>query len=93
MIYYHAASPPAEAEAARLTAQLGPFTSRVNMWQANAVPHLPTVVYFHPEDAAAAQDLATMLGQPAAGEWRVRAMPPPRSRRPPGTFEVWLPVT
>ncbi len=92
MIYYRSASPAAEAEAARLTAQLGPLTARVGMWPTNAVPHLPTIVYFHPEDAAAAQDLATMLGRPATAEWHVRSMPPPRTRRPPGTFEVWLPV-
>lgn len=93
MIYYHSGSPAAEAEATRLVGQLGPLTARVSMWQANAVPHLPTILYFHPEDAAAAQDLATALGQPAAGEWHARAMPPPRTRRPQGTFEVWLPVS
>ena len=93
VIYYHAASPAAEAEAARLTAQMAPLTARVNMWQASAVPHLPAIVYFHPEDAAAAQDLAAILGPPAeTADWHVRALPPPRTRRPPGTFEVWLAV-
>ncbi|MBV9749190.1 MAG: hypothetical protein JO157_10275 [Acetobacteraceae bacterium] len=92
MIYYHSGSQAAEAEAARLTALLGPFTERVSMWQANAVPHLPAIVYFHPEDAAAAQNLADLLGQPASGEWHTRAMPAPRTRRPPGSFEVWLSV-
>jgi hypothetical protein len=89
VIYYRRASSAAGAEAARLAAELGPLAAQVDRRAATSIPRLPTIRYFHPEDAAAAQTLATALRRPAAA-WRIQSVSPRRRLPPPRSFEVWL---
>jgi len=89
VIYYRRASPVAAADAARLSAQLRPLAAQVDQRAATAIPPLPTVRYFHPEDAGAAEALAATLRRPAV-EWRVQTVSPRRSLPPSRTFEVWM---
>lgn len=90
VIRYRRASSVAGGEAARLADQLRPLAAQVDLRAATAIPRLPTIRYFHPEDAAAAQELATALRH-SATEWRVQARLSRRPRQPLGRFEVWLP--
>lgn len=92
VIYYRRASPVAATEAAGLADHLRPHAAQVDLRAASAIPRRPTVRYFWPEDAIAAQDLVTVLGR-APADWRVQSVSPRRTRPPRGTFEVWLPAS
>lgn len=92
VIYYRRASPAAATEAAGLADHLRPHAAQVDLRAATAIPRLPTVRYFWPEDATAAQGLVTALGRPAA-DWRVQSVSRRRTRPPRHTFEVWLPAS
>lgn len=56
VIYYRRSSPAAAAEAAGLADRLRPHAAQVNLRAATAIPRLPAVRYFWPEDTTAAQD-------------------------------------
>lgn len=89
VIYRRPASSAAEAEAARVAAKLQPLAAQVETRTAAAISRLPTVRYFHAEDAAAAQELSAALRRPGA-EWRVQGMLG-QAPLPPRSFQVWLP--
>lgn len=89
VIYRRPASSAAEAEAARLTARLRPLAAQVETRTAAAISRLPTLRYFHAEDAAAAQELSAALRRPGAA-WRVQEMLG-QVPLPLHSFQVWLP--
>lgn len=90
VIYRRPASSVAAAEAARLAEKLRPLAAQIETRTAAAISRLPTLRYFHAEDADAAQELATALRRPDA-EWRVQGMLTQAPSLPPHSFQIWLP--
>ena len=91
VIFHRPDSVLAEVAARRIREQLAPLAAEVETQTATANFRLPTVRYFHADDAAGAQRLAATLSQPGA-EWRIAGILTRRSRPQPGTFEVWLTI-
>lgn len=92
LVHFRRASATAMAVADRVAAQLQTFAGHVDTQATASLPRAPTIRYFHAEDAAAAQNLATTLRGSAGDEWHVQAKLSRRPRQPPGTFDVWLPA-
>jgi hypothetical protein len=86
ILYHRRASPAAD----RLADQLRPLARQVDVRTAAAIPRRPTIRYFQPEDAAAAQALAVALRRDG-GEWRVQDRTARHRRHASGAVEVWLP--
>ena len=86
IVYHRRASPAAD----RLADQLRPLARQVDVRTATAIPRRPTIRYFQPEDAAAAQALAVALRRDG-GEWRIQDRTARHRRHASGAVEVWLP--
>lgn len=87
-IRYRKSQPGSDADAARLASQLQPLAERVELRATTGGGYrTPTILFFRPEDRAAAISLAQVV-TPAGGPWTIRQG---QTRQKPGTLEVWLP--
>lgn len=90
IVIHVAGGSAAEMLSTRLLANLEPRFERVELRRVAATPSQPSIRYFHSEDEAAAQDVATWLSGTGLA-WTLRDFSMFRPLPSRGTIEVWLP--
>ncbi len=83
-------SPEADAEAEAIAAALRPGVAEVRLDPVSKPFRHPTVLYFHKDDAVAAQAIVSKLDGLGRG-WVARRAERASVKKPPNAFEVWLP--
>lgn len=86
-IRYRKGQSGADAEAARLLAQVQPLAAQADLRSTTTGYRTPTILFFRPEDRDDAESLSQVITAPG-GPWTIRQG---QGRRKAGALEVWIP--